>query len=248
MNPEGVIRVLGPMVIAMLLPMAVIGVFCLVRRDPPRCARFARWVALVTAVLVGLLVGLFLAGEALTEPGGLRGALLVACWMVPLAVLTVVAWRAPPSAPVVLGICAGAAAMLTLSEPLLAEQWRAWENSVGPVLGVVSFILLVPLGVMGVRRPALAGALLLGLAALGLMVESIGMLGSGAPLAAAAGGSSAALALPLAVVGILLLVAAGLGRIGSRDRTPPSPGPHDAPGPALERLDSPQDSPSEAPR
>ena len=248
MNPEGVIRVLGPMVIAMLLPMAVIGVFCLVRRDPPRCARFARWVALVTAVLVGLLVGLFLAGEALTEPGGLRGALLVACWMVPLAVRPVMAWRAPRSAPVVLGTCAGAAAVLTLSEPLLAEQWRAWENSVGPVLGVVSFILLVPLAVMGVRRPALAGALLLGLAALGLVVESIGMLGSGAPLAAAAGGSSAALALPLAVVGVLLLVAAGLGRIGSRDRTPPSSRPHDSPGPALERLDSPQDSPSEAPR
>lgn len=239
---------LGPMVLALLLPLCVIGGYCVIRHDPPRRARFARRVALATAVIAGLFIGLFLAGEALAQPGGLRGALLVAAWAAPLAVLTVVAWRVPRSGPIILGVCAGAAALLTLSELVLPEQWREWQNGVGPVLGVVSFVLLLPLAVMGQRRPALAGGLLLGLAALGLAVESIGVLGAGAPLAAVAGGSSAALGMPLGVVGALLLIAAGLGRLGAGQQRAGSPVPQDPLGPAAEQLDSPQVSPSEAPR
>lgn len=237
---------LGPMVIAVLLPLLVIGGYCLARHDPRRRSRFARWVALVTAALVAVLVGMFLAGEALSDPGGVHGALLVAAWLVPLVVLVVIAWRMPRAGPIVLGVCAGLAALLTLSELLWADQWRNFQNSTGPVLGVVGFVLLVPLAVAGLRRPGFAGGLLVGLAVVGLVVEGVAMRGSGAPLGAAAGGSSAALAMPLAVVGLLLLIAAGLGRLGVRVETASQPAGHHAPGPSAERLDSPQETTTEA--
>lgn len=62
-----------------------------------------RWAGLGFALVFGLFAWFFIAGEAMSGPGGWRGAGLVALWTVPLAGLAVLAWYRPAQATTVLG-------------------------------------------------------------------------------------------------------------------------------------------------
>ena len=65
---------------------------------PGGLGRIVWLVALSWAILFTVLAGLFTAGYALDDPGGLAGIGLVLLWLVPLLGGSLLAWRGPPLA------------------------------------------------------------------------------------------------------------------------------------------------------
>lgn len=160
--------------------------------------------------LTGFVVGtafvgiaaLFVAGSALTDPGGWLGVGMTAVWLVPLVALAVLALLRPRQAvPVLVG---------TALLPLAFGAWslvdptgaRDWENGIGPVSLVVLLVVSAGLVTIGLSRPTFAGALLLVVTVVPPLLAALAPgPGRGAPL------SLALLTLPLVVSGALYLLA-----------------------------------------
>lgn len=155
----------------------------------------------VGAAFVGI-AALFVAGSALTDPGGWVGVGMTAVWLAPLVALAVLALLRPrPAVPVLVG---------TVLLPLAFGAWslvdpagaRDWENRIGPVSLVVLLVVSAGLVTLGLSRPTLAGVLLLVVTVVPPLLAALGPgTGRGAPL------SLALLTLPLVVSGVLYVLA-----------------------------------------
>lgn len=190
-----------------VIPVLIAIVVYLVRRkrgaEPGPALRTAALA--VAGVFVGFF-GLFVVGETFTDPGGWVALGLVASWLVPLVALTVFASRRPDRAVPVL---------LTLTGLLLAlGVWGAispalgdFEDTHGPVRGIVAFALAVPVLALARQRPQLGGILLL---VIGVVPGLLALI----PIATGArvAGSVAILVVtsPMAFAGALMLVSAAL--------------------------------------
>lgn len=186
------------------------------RQDPPRATRGA---GLIVAAMYTGFFGLFVAGEALTDPGGWAGAGLVAAWLIPVIALSWLARRRPDLArPILAGLVVAVGGLFVWSA-LDPEAWRTFEDDTGPLRGVLSLVLTAPLALLAVRYLRDAGVLLLILGAMPLVLLITG------------GGrvswSIATLDLPVLVVGALFLIAARLG--GATLTTRPEPPPPRSP-------------------
>jgi hypothetical protein len=196
-------------------------------------ANLLRWVGSGLMVLFGLLAAVFVGAEAFAEPGGGPAMALTLLWLAPMVAGCVLALRGPDAAVLVL---AGGTAVVALGWTAFAADPSVWRA--GPVLPVATFVVAVPVGVLGLSRPATAGGLLL---VLGLLphlavlraVQGLGDGDSHGSLLAASGGLGAT---PDVLAGLLLLAAAAVltlsptpraARAGSsaapRPGTPPAP-------------------------
>lgn len=167
---------------------------------PHGISRALRLVALAWAAVVTVLAGAFAAGEALADPGGITGVAMVALWVVPLAVLVVLAIRAPERAlPLLAAVVVGVVVLAVWQ----ATTPRTFDR-IGPAAAIASLVALLPLAIIGRWRPWATGLLLaaLALAPIGAtaLVGHIGM------------GSSIAIAIPILLAAVLLLLAALLAR------------------------------------
>ena len=172
-------------------------------------ARRIRLTAVALMVAMGVVVSLFVVGETFDDPGGWQAAGLSAAWLVPMALLVVVALRLPDLAVLMLPALAVAATVFLLADAL----GRLVPRDVGPVDALTVFVLAVPTGLTGLRRPLLSGGLLVWLAVVLLLTSWVTR--HHLPLGAALGGSSGALVLPLLLIGGLLLLAWRLDSSGS---------------------------------
>ena len=168
-----------------------------------------RKVALVLTALFavgGLLFGLGYAFEDLPIGSAL---LITAAIVVPLAGLTVLAVLKPDIAPVVLTIGVGLFAAYAVFDVFV-------EFADAPDIPLIALVLALPVAVMGQRHDLWAGALLLVLAAVPFLQIVVRMFSEAAVdrpgLGVLLGGSTGVVVIPLAVLGILFLVAWGLGR------------------------------------
>ena len=168
-----------------------------------------RKVALVLTALFavgGLLFGLGYAFEDLPIGSAL---LITAAIVVPLAGLTVLAMLKPDIAPVVLTIGVGLFAAYAVLDLFV-------EFADAPDIPFIALVLALPIAVMGQRHDLWAGALLLVLAAFPFLQIVVRMFSEAAVdrpgLGVLLGGSTGVVVIPLAVLGILFLVAGGLGR------------------------------------
>jgi hypothetical protein len=168
-----------------------------------------RKVALVLTALFavgGLLFGLGYAFEDLAIGSAL---LITAAIVVPLAGLTVLAMLKPDIAPVVLTIGVGLFAAYAVLDLFV-------EFADAPDIPFIALVLALPIAVMGQRHDLWAGALLLVLAAFPFLQIVVRMFSEAAVdrpgLGVLLGGSTGVVVIPLAVLGILFLVAGGLGR------------------------------------
>ena len=162
----------------------------------------ALWIAaLVWAILFSILAGLFAAGYAMDDPGGLAGFGLVLLIFVPMLLGSLLAWRLP-----------GIAYRILLVVTALAVGFGVWqlidpvslvdiENEYGPISAIGSFITMIPLALMWRVRAWPAVLMLLVIALTGLLPE----LRSGFHM-----GSSAAASLPMLLEVVLLAGAAAL--------------------------------------
>ena len=156
--------------------------------------------AAVMAVFT-VLGGVFIAGYALQDPGGNTGLLITAAWLLPMLILAVSwpeFWPAP-TAPLLLALTASfiAACVWLAFDP---AALRAFISDNGPVIAVSVVALSFPAAVLGLKRTALAGWMLVALGALPLLITFIGRSGPVASLAAAS-------VVPL-IAGIAYLVSA----------------------------------------
>jgi hypothetical protein len=162
-----------------------------------------------------VLAAVFTAGEALSDPGGWRGAGLVALWAVPLVTLGVLAWWRPgPTSRVLGGGVIGVAAM-DIWAAFGPRQWASFERGLGPVRAVVTFALAGVLTVLAIKLTTRAGWMLVAVGGLPLVLGVLRPGGTSAPLGL--------LSLPLTVAGVLLLTSTRPAPTSSR-RAPLAPG------------------------
>ncbi len=116
---------------------------------------------------IGLTIGyavvaaLFIGGETFDDPAGWPAVGLVASWAVPLLVLAAIAWYWPGAATLVLAVATAVTLALSGWFAAAPDAWRSVEDTVGPVRALVSFVVAVPLGLLGRQRPGPAAVLLL---------------------------------------------------------------------------------------
>jgi hypothetical protein len=185
-------------------------------------ARVFRILGFAVTTLFGLVATLFVAGYALTDPGGPEGALVVAAWVVPMVVLIVLALRRPGAAKVVLDVLVLLVLAAWIWYAFDNEFWRALINERGPILAIATFAIATPAGVLGLRRPADAAQqlLVLGLAPIVVLIVLATVLGEGLPengLRTLLGTSGGIGTVPTTLAAVLFFIAAGLARSGLPD-------------------------------
>jgi len=164
-------------------------------------ARVLRVAALAWAILFTVVATLFAGGYALEDPGWPAGYVMVAAWLVPLGALTAVQLLRPALGWRLLWACVGIAVAVALIQLAFPRALTGWEFTNGPVVAIASFVPLVPLALLGRRRPLPAALMIAIIAAGPILVQ----LREGAMHF----GSSTAVSAPM-LIAAALLAAAGL--------------------------------------
>jgi hypothetical protein len=155
----------------------VIGVYF--SRQPGRLerARFLKRSGFTLMALSTLFFGAFIVGETFTDPGGWKAVGLVAAWAVPLAGLAAVAWYRPDWAVRVFAVLTAVAIGMSIWFAMSPHGWRSFENQNGPIRGIITFVLAAAIALLGLKRTAAAGVLLLVLGIVPVAVSGLGTLG-----------------------------------------------------------------------
>jgi hypothetical protein len=162
----------GSLIVLVFIILAVVLLARL--SDPAQHARILKRTGFSVMAFTSAFFGLFVIDETLTDPGGWKGLGLVAAWAIPLAALAAVAWCRPGWAarlfPVLIAAVIGFSGWFA-ADP---EGWRAFEDRHGPVRAIISFVLAAAVALLGLKRTALAGAMLLVLGVVPMVVSSLG--------------------------------------------------------------------------
>jgi hypothetical protein len=169
----------------------------------PKALRYA---AFGLTLLFAVFGTAFIVGSTMMDPGGVPAVVLSVSWFVPMIVLVVFALRRPDTATRVLTVVAALGAVFVVLDALFGI---VSADEIGPVASITVFAVAVALGFLGLHRPARAGWLLLLVGTANLVGVFLRMLESGTgPPDATLGGSSSAVAVPVLIIGGLLLLAA----------------------------------------
>jgi hypothetical protein len=166
-------------------------------------ARALKGAALLLVGMDAVFFGMFAIGEVLSDPGGWRAVAWTAAWLVPLGALSVLAVRQPDLAAAVLGLVLVGLLGMSLWVGFEPGTWAAFEDTHGPIRAVWGIAVSVPIALLGVQRPLRAGAMLVTVAALPLLVIVL----SAARGLGPAGWPSAVVTAPVGIAGALLLMA-----------------------------------------
>lgn len=208
-------------VLVVLLVLALV-----VSRDDNTRARLLRQAALGFIIGYAALAALFIAGETFDDPGGWAAVAMVLIWAVPLTALALTAWFRPAAGQALLGAATAASVALGVWYTVAPEAWRSFEDHTGPVRALVTFVVAVPLGLLGWHRPVQAGALLVTLGVVPVVLA--GLTEPGRALAATSLGIVSA---PAVLVGALYLVSAGFAARHHGPAPHPTDSPTASPGP-----------------
>jgi hypothetical protein len=144
-----------------------------------RFASFLQWSAFGLLAAFGLLGSLFVIGETMTDPGGLQAVLLVAAWLVPMVVACVVCLLWPRIGSWVAGVTLGLIAGLWAWYAIASEAWDTFMDERGPVIGIATFALGLPLAFLGLHEPRRAGWMLLLAGMIPIIGTALEITGSG---------------------------------------------------------------------
>jgi hypothetical protein len=190
------------LVIAIVLPIV------LRRRQGGTSQAWAvKWVGFGIMAGFSLIAGLFIAGEAFDDPGGVAAIPAVLAWLVPLLLLVALALFAARWGAWVLAGLTVVMVVASIWFVVDPARWRALEDQVGPVRTIAVFVVVAALGVLGLKRTAFAGWLLLGVGLVPVMITGLGDLAGVASLSV--------VSVAPVIAGVLYLVSAQLTR-GSR--------------------------------
>lgn len=163
---------LSVLVVAVAIAFVIVAI---VRQpDPVQRAVVLRRAGFGLMALSSFLIGAFLIGETFADPGGWKAAGLVAAWAVPLAGLAALSWLCPDRAVYVFTVLTAAAIGVSIWFALNPEGWRSFEDRHGPIRAVITFVLVTAIALLGLKRTAAAGALLLAVGIIPVAVSSLG--------------------------------------------------------------------------
>lgn len=151
-----------------------------------------------------VLAGIVIVGDSMQSPGGTAAMLMTLAWVVPMLILAVAAWFWPAAtAPLLLALSSAfiAACVWLAFDP---AGLRTFVSENGPIIAVSVVALAFPAAVLGLRRTALAGWLLVALGVLPLVITVIARSGP-------VGSITAASVVPL-IAGISYLASARMAR------------------------------------
>lgn len=159
--------------------------------------------------LVGIaaLFGLFAAGYAFEDPGGWAAVGMVVSFLAPTGLFGAIAWRWPHRAGVTVVPFVVAITLVWILLPVFPDELREWFDRVGPVFAMTTTVAAVVLAILGLRRPVLAGGLLIGIALFIFtqLVLAADALHEGPGPWGLLGTSGGVMLRPMAVAGALLL-------------------------------------------
>jgi len=150
-----------------------VGILFLRQRDPGLRARGLARVAASAMGIFAIVFGMFIIADTFMDNDGEPAPWLILAWLVPLALLSAMAWARPHWAMPVL---AALTAVLVAAAVWFAVDTRAWsaiENTIGPVRALATFVLGVALATLGLRRPGPAGWMLLVVGVVPVAVSSL---------------------------------------------------------------------------
>lgn len=184
---------------ALIVAAATMGIVSMRQPDRSVRARALVWTAAAIMAAFMVLAGLFISSFALADPGGTEGVMLVVSWAAPMAVLSALAWLRPAWAAPALTVLATLLVAAGIWFAIDSASWRAFENANGPVRAVAVLVLAFPAAVLGLKRTAVAGWMLIALGLGPIGFSALGSLAGVVPL-------SAISVVPL-ITGLLFLVA-----------------------------------------
>ena len=132
----------------------VVLVLFLRQREPARRALILRRAGFVVMALSALVAGLWVAGEGFSDQGGWKALGSLSVWVVPLAVMAAIAWLRPGRS---IGLFAFVTAGLIASSIWAAVGAEGWR---GPIV-VTTFVVATAVALLGLKRTAAAGVMLL---------------------------------------------------------------------------------------
>ena len=169
------------------------------------------------ALGIGLAFGgfwtFFICAEIVSDPGGWAGVLWAAAVVVPMLVLSVLAWWVPRVATWILGALVGVFVVGNIVAAFFGTQWAGFEETHGPVGLVASLALCVPCVVLGRTRPFIASVFLLAATLVTIVVAFASLIG----VRGMVGLAVLTVDLPFIATAVLLLTAGVLERPGRRD-------------------------------
>ena len=175
-----------PIILALgaILVFAIVIVMTRSKEPQHRATVLLRTGAVIMAVFT-VLAAIVIVGYALQDPGGTAGVLMTLAWVLPMLILAAAAWFWPaPTAPLLLALSSAfiAACVWLAFDP---AALRSFVSDNGPVIAVSIVALAFPAAVLGLKRTALAGWLLVALGVLPLLITMIGRSGPVGSLTAA---------------------------------------------------------------
>lgn len=169
----------------------------------PHARHLIRKITLAFMLGFFVLGSLFAGGYAMEDPGGAKGLLIIAEWVVPTLLVAALAWRKSPLTLPILLIGTVGVVVTSLLEARDPMGWqRIWDQR-GPLLAVSGFSVSIALTVYGYYlRTRLAGALLIAACAVPLFAGVI----MGTQEGPLVGGSTSAGVLPGLIAGVVYLL------------------------------------------
>lgn len=189
-------------VVALAIGLAIVAVVR--QKDPARRAAVLRRSGFGLTALFAFVFAAFIIGDTFADPGGWQGAGLTASWAAPLAGLATLAWLRPDWAIGVFAALAGALIGVSIWFAVDPAALRSFEYGHGPIRAVITFVLVAAIAMLGLKRTAAAGILLLAVGIIPVAVSSLGSFQGSASL-------SVVSAVPV-ISGVLYLFSAHLAR------------------------------------
>ena len=198
-------------VAAVVVVAVVLGVVLSRQKDPQRRATALTRTGAALMAVFTVVGGAFIGGYAMEDPGGSAGLTVLLAWAAPMLFLAALAWFWPGGAAPLLLALTAALLMVCVWFAFDSRMARSFQEVNGPVLAVGVVALAFPAAILGLKRTALAGWLLVALGVLPLLITIIGRSG-------AVGSLIAASLVPLAC-GIACLLSVRMARAGSTSGT-----------------------------
>ena len=147
------------------VPLAALGMptALAVRRhaDPSARSMALLRVGLGIIWVFAAMVGVFLAGEALDNPGGWEAIGMIAGWAAPLAVIALFAWFRSRWALRVFGVASAVLVVLNTMMLVGVHAVRAFERTSDPARDIAGVIVMTALVVAGYKMPYWAARLVM---------------------------------------------------------------------------------------
>ena len=108
-------------------------------------------------IVWNLMAALFVAGYAFEDPGGWKGAGLVAVWVVPTAILTWWFLRLGERVATPAFLLTGTVCLVNLSVAIWPRQVGEWMDQNGPATAIVTLCAIFILATVALNYPGIAG-------------------------------------------------------------------------------------------